>query len=124
YLGLAALGAVHLGAERRDLDPGAALLAADRAEPPALEPNVVGPAADEALDLVRPGVRGHVDVRLRVGRSVDERVPDAAADEQARQLLDRRRGIEERPQARRDRGHGIHSRPSTTSGTEFYTFGT
>ena len=112
-LGLAALGAVHVGSEGRDLDPGAVLLAADGPEALPLEPHAVGPVTHEPLDLVGPGVGGEVDVLVG---EVEQGVPDAAADEVGLvagrdeppgQLLDRQVRVEERPQARRDRGHGI-----------------
>ncbi len=77
---------------------------------------MIGPAAHDALDLVRPGVGGDVDVPLLVRRQVEEGVTDAAAhqvalvparDEPPRELLDRGGRVEEGPQARRDRGHPI-----------------
>ena len=83
HLGLAALGPVHLGPERGDLDADAVLLAADRAEPLALEPHVIRPAPHDPLDLVRTGVGGDVDVALLVGRQVEEGVTDAAAHQRA-----------------------------------------
>ena len=61
-LGLAALGPVHLGAERRDLDAHAVLAAADGAEALALEPDRVGPRPHDALDDVGTGVGRDVDV--------------------------------------------------------------
>ena len=61
-LGLAALGPVDLGAEGGDLHPHAAPLAADRAEPLALEPHVVGPTPHQLLDRIRPGIRREVEI--------------------------------------------------------------
>ena len=57
HLGLAALGPVHVGAERRDLEALAVLLAADRAEPLALQPHGVGPAPHRRLRSRRAGRR-------------------------------------------------------------------
>ena len=48
HLGLAALGPVHLGPERGDLDAGVVLLASDGAEPLALEPHADRPSRARA----------------------------------------------------------------------------
>ena len=56
-LGLAALGPVHLGAERGDLDRRAVLATADGAEPLALEPDVIGPRAHDRARRRRGGRR-------------------------------------------------------------------
>ena len=85
HLGLAALGPVHLGAERRDLDHRVVLATAHRAEPLALEPHRVGPTADDLLHRVGTRVGGEVDVgSLAVARHpVEERVAHAPAHEVA-----------------------------------------
>ena len=67
-LGLAAVGVVHLGAERRDLEAQAVALRADGAEAPALEPQVLGPAVEQRLDGVGTGVGREVDVVLAEAR--------------------------------------------------------
>ena len=97
-LRLAALGSVHLGAERRDLEHGVVLATADGAEALALQPDRVGPRPHDPLDDVGTGVGREVDVDVFpvAERPVEERVAHAAADEvalvpgvgeQARQLL-------------------------------------
>ena len=115
-LGLAALGTVDLGPERGDLDDDAFLLAADGAEALSLQPHVVGPRAHDALDRIRARARGDVDVG---GRTIEQRVTHAAADEEAlvprlgeqpRELLDRRRRVEVRAQSGGSVGHADHSR--------------
>ena len=121
-LGLAALGPVDLGAERGDLEHRVVLAAPDRAEALSLEPDRIGPRSYETFDDVGPGVGGDVDVgNLAVAqRAVEERVAHAPADqvalvagvgEQARELLHRRRRVEQRGQAGREQGHRLHSRP-------------
>ena len=121
-LGLAALGAVHLGAERRDLERGAVLATADGAEPLTLQPDRVGPRPHEPLHHVGPGVGRDVDVGLlavaasrgrgrRRGRSrrrgsTRDRTRSAGARAAARATS----GVEQRPEAGRDRGHRHHSR--------------
>ena len=62
HLGLPALGSVHVAPERRDLERHTVLLAADGAEPRALEPHVVGPAAHDRLDGVGSCVGRQIDV--------------------------------------------------------------
>ncbi len=78
HLRLAALGPVHIGAERRDLEPLAVLLAADRAEPLALQPHRVGPRAHRGFDRIGSGVGRDVDVDVV---AVEQGVAHAAADE-------------------------------------------
>jgi hypothetical protein len=77
---------------------------------------MVGPAPDQAFDLVGPGVGGEVDVAFLVRAQVEQGVADAPADEEAlvpgrdeppRQLLDGCVRVEEGPQARRDGRHGL-----------------
>ncbi len=115
-LGLAAVRAVHLGAERRDLDEGVVLAAPDRAEALTLEPHRIGPPAARWLHRVGPRVRGDVDVGAL---AIEEGVAHAAADEvalvpgvgeQPRQLLRRRLRVEQRLETGRDRGHSHHCR--------------
>ena len=99
----------------------AVLAAADGAEALALEPDRVGPRPHELLDDVGAGVGREVDVgRLAVAhvrsRKASRTLPAheealvAGVDEQARELLRGRRGVEQRPQAGRERGHRHHSR--------------
>ena len=67
-VGLAAVGAVDLGAERRDLEAVAVLLAADGAEALTLQPYRVGPALHDPLDRRRAGRRSRCRCRSRGGR--------------------------------------------------------
>ncbi len=76
--GLAALGPVHVGAERRDLEPLAVLLAPDGAEALTLQPDRVGPRTHQCLDRVGAGTGGDVDVG---DVAVEQCVTDAAPDE-------------------------------------------
>ena len=69
HLGLAAVGAVDVGAERRDLEPLAALLRTDRPEALALQPHRVGPARDDRARSRRARVGRDVDVEPRSRRS-------------------------------------------------------
>ena len=78
-VGLAALGAVHVGAERRDLEGLAVLLAADGAEPLTLRPHRVGPWQRPARQPSRDGRRSRC--RCQGRRTVEERVAHAPADE-------------------------------------------
>src|SRR5205085_10314599 len=108
---LTRVGPLHLGPERRDLEPLAVLLTADRAEPLALEPYRIGPTGDDLLDRVGPGRGRQVDV---IDGAVEKRVSHTPADEirgiavgaQARrELLSRRCRLEEPAQTRRDVRH-------------------
>ncbi len=93
----------------------------DRAEPLPLEPDRVGPTADDLLHRVGTRVGGEVDVgSLAVARHpIEERVAHAPAYEvalvarvgdQARELLRRPRRVEQRLETGRDRGHSHHCR--------------
>ena len=88
------------------------LLAADRAEPLALQPHVVGPLAHDRLDRVRARVGGEVDVGLGVD-PIEEGVAHRPAHEVALvsgraeplgEVAGGRPRFEEARQARR-RGH-------------------
>ena len=111
HLRLARIRVVHLGPEGGDLHPHPPALAPDGAEPLPLQPDRVGPAPDDTLDLVGAGVGRQVDVRRG---PVEEGVPHAPAHEVAlvprvrearRGLLHRRVDGEERGEAGRDVGH-------------------
>ena len=80
-LGLARLGHVDLGPVRRDLVDPAVLAGTDRAEACPLQPDVVGPAAHQALRLVGAGVGRQVDVGARLGPGGEQRVTHGAAHE-------------------------------------------
>ncbi len=111
--GLPRLGHVDLGPVRRDLvDPGA-LAGADRAEACPLQPDVVRPAAHQALGLVGAGVGRQVEVTGRLGPGGEQRVTHGSAHqierppgarEAARQLLG---GADERAEPLRHR-RGLH----------------
>lgn len=64
---------------------GPMLLRADRAEPLALGPDGIGPATQQQLDLVGPGVGGGVEVEQLATRGVGggarQQVAHRAADE-------------------------------------------
>ena len=79
HVGLAALLGVRLGPVRGDLEGPLALPGADRAEALALRPQVVGPAAQQLLDLLRAGVGGEVDVAAEL--AAEQQVADDPADE-------------------------------------------
>ena len=110
-LGLAALGVVHVGAERRDLERLAALLQADGAEALALQPDRVSPVAHDRLDGFGPRVGSDVDVVLGT-QPVEEHIAHDPADEvravtsglePARERLGRGVGFQEGCEARRNR---------------------
>ena len=111
HLGLAAVGAVHVAPERRDLEPGAVLRGADRPEALALEPHCVGPRTDDLLDLAGPGVGGEIHIGAGVD-PIEEGVPHgpadqvalvAASDEALSELPGGSARLEEALQARRHR---------------------
>ncbi len=78
--GLAALGAVDVASEGRDLEPLTADVSADGSEALPLQPDVVCPPFDQGPDLLGAGVSRQVDV----GRfGAEESVPDRAADQVA-----------------------------------------
>ena len=109
-LGLAALGSVHVGAVRGDLEVTTVLDRADRPEGAPLRPHRVGPRRHQPLDHLRPGARGDVDVAaLEV--EVEEGVAHGAADEvglvalgreELAELADRRPGLVVRLEPLRD----------------------
>ena len=115
HLRLAALGPVHVGAKRGDLDAHPTHFASDGAETLSLEPHVIGPSTDESLDLVGPRAGRDVDV---VMGQVEQGIANAAADEIALmvclgeapgQLEHRRRVIEDRLEPS-GHLHGAHCR--------------
>ena len=65
HVGLAGVRGVGLGPVGGDLVGRVTPLGADRAELLALGPPVIGPALEQLLDLVGPGVGGEVDVGAR-----------------------------------------------------------
>jgi hypothetical protein len=72
---------------RRDLVLARALEAADRPEPLAGGPDGVGPAGDEALDVVGERVGGQVEVAGAL--PAQQQVPDGAAHEVGAEPLGR-----------------------------------
>ncbi len=121
HLGLAALGPVHLGAERRDLEAFVVLDAPDGAVPLALQPHRVGPRRDDRFHGVRARRGRDVDVGER---AVEKRVANAATDhvgavpgrgEAPGKLLGGGAGSEVGRKARRDRhGHILATRAGNT----------
>ena len=111
--GLARVGPVDLRAVGRDLEGPPADPDADRAEGPALLPDLVGDPTHEPEDLVGTRVGRAVEVDRVEVDVPDERVAHRAAHEveaavrTLEDLGERRGGLEQRPQARRDtrRGH-------------------
>ena len=96
-VGLPRVGRVRLGAVGGDLEHRVGLLEADRAEPRALVPHRVGPAADQLGGLLGASVGGEVDVGGE--RPAEHGVADDAADEVE--------AVPGRVEALRQRAHGI-----------------
>ena len=111
--GLARVGSVDLGAVGGDLEGPPRDAEPDGAEGAALLPDLVGDPPDEPHDLVGARVGRAVEVDRVEVDVADERVADRAAHEveaavrAIEDLGERRGGLEQRPQARRDtrRGH-------------------
>ena len=80
--GLAALRLVFVAAKRRDLEDDAVPPAAHRPEPLALEPHGIGPTPDQPFDDLGSGIRGQVDVGVRIDL-VEEGVSHRTADQVA-----------------------------------------
>ena len=78
-VGLAGFGRVGLASVGRDLVGAVALLGADGAKALSLGPDGIGPAAEQPLDLVRPGIGGGVEIAVH--RQVEQQISDGATDQ-------------------------------------------
>ena len=76
--GLAAVVAVDLRTERRDLGDEIALANTDGPEGLANPVNGIGPLGDEGLDLGGPGIGGEVEILVL---AIQERIAHRSADE-------------------------------------------
>src|SRR5207302_8295496 len=104
-VGLAAVGAVDVAAEGRELEVDAVLSRADSSEALTLEPDGVGPAVEQLLYRFGARVGREIDViRLLVEERVAKRTTDQVAlvpggNEARREPLHRRVRVEQRPQS-------------------------